>query len=309
MKIVRHPQETSGSLVATIGMFDGVHRGHLSLIQAVQTEANRTGRASAIVTFKNHPREIIYPECKTPLLTSFEERMARLSQTGIDTAIVLDFTDKTAHLSARDFLSFLTTRYNVKGLIVGYDHRFGHNRSEGFEQYCTYAKEFHMEIRQASPYLIDNDAVSSSAIRDALSAGNIKRANAMLGYRYTLAGNVIDGHQLGRTLGFPTANLQPDDNRKLLPAVGVYAVMATLPDGSKYGGMMNIGQRPTVSGDDDISVETHLFGFNGNLYGKHLSIDLIDFMRSEQKYASIDDLRKHLQQDASTARRLLQECG
>ena len=307
MKIVHYPQESTCPLFATIGMFDGVHRGHLSLIRSVQTEASLIGAASAVVTFKRHPREILHPDSRMPLLTTFDERMELLSLAGIDYAIVLDFTTEIAHLSAHDFLALLAENYHVKGLIIGYDHRFGHNRSEGFDEYCTYAKKYCMKIMQTPPYRIGNETISSSAIREALSSGNIRLANEMLGYNYTLEGTVTNGHRLGRILGFPTANLLPDDNCKLLPAVGAYVVKATLPDGSEYGGMMNIGQRPTVSGDSCISIETHLFDFNDNLYGKHLSIAIIDFMRHEQKYASINDLQEQLQQDAATALRLLKE--
>ncbi len=306
MKIVDSPQANDKPLFATIGMFDGVHCGHLALIRSVRSEAEQAGALSAVVTFKTHPREVLRPESRLHLLTTFDERMERLSEAGIDRAIVLDFTEETARLTAREFIAFLAERYGVRGLVVGYDHRFGHNRREGFADYCRYAREFDMEMKQALPYRLGSETVSSSAIRQALAAGEIDRANKMLGYAYRLTGRVIDGHRLGRTLGFPTANLLPDDNRKLLPARGVYAVRATLPDGQELEGMMNIGERPTVAGDNDLTVETHLFDFAGDLYGKHLSIALTHYMRKEQKYDSLDDLRRHLQQDAETARRLLQ---
>lgn len=307
MKIIDNDlQAKDKPMVATIGMFDGVHCGHLSLIRSVQSEAERRGALSAVVTFKTHPREVLRPESRLPLLTTFDERMERLTAAGIERAIVIDFTEETARMTAREFIAFLAERYGVKGLVVGYDHRFGHNRSEGFADYCRYARDYGMEMKQALPYRMDGEAVSSSAIRAALASGETEKANKMLGYAYRLTGRVVGGHRLGRTLGFPTANLLPDDNRKLLPARGVYAVKATLPDGQEHGGMMNIGERPTVAGEKSLSVETHLFDFTGDLYGKHLSIALTHYMRKERKYGSIEELQRHLQQDAETARLLLQ---
>ncbi len=305
MKIITSPEKPTQPLFATIGMFDGVHLGHRDLIGHVRACAADTGMASAVVTFRKHPRTLLRSDNPISLLTTYEERMQHLEATGVDYVILLDFTPHLAALSARDFLSLLSREYGVQGLVVGYDHRFGHNRSEGFDQYHAYGEALGMVVTAALPFYLNGETVSSSTIRYALLHGKIEQASTMLGYRYQLTGNVVEGHQLGRSIGFPTANIAIDCPEKLLPAIGVYAVMALLPDGKRCEGMMNIGCRPTVSGDGCLSVEVHLLGYNGSLYGKELTIELVAYMRGEVRYNSVDELRLHLQADATEARRIL----
>lgn len=305
MNIIYRPQEIKKPLYAAIGMFDGVHRGHRSLIDIVREKAHIIGTDSAVITFREHPREILHPETHIPLLSTFDERMQRLEAAGLDYAIVFDFTPQIARLSARDFLALLAEKYALKGLVIGYDHRFGHNRSDGINEYKAYGQEFGIEVIQAAPFLINGYTVSSSAIREALMQREVSKANLMLGYRFPLSGCVVDGHRIGRSLGFPTANVQFFGSNKLLPPVGVYAVTATLSDGSRHNGMMNIGYRPTIDGDHRLSVEAHLFDFNGNLYGQNITIALVDYIRDERKYESLDELRTHLIHDAEEARRII----
>lgn len=305
MNIIYRPQEIERPLFAAIGMFDGVHLGHRSLIDIVREKSHTIGSSSAVITFREHPREILHPETHIPLLSTFDERMRLLESAGLDNAIVFDFTPEIASLSAHDFLALLAEKYALKGLVIGYDHRFGHNRSDGINEYKAYGQEFGIEVIQASPFLIEGYTVSSSAIREALMQREVAKANLMLGYRFPLSGCVVDGQHIGRSLGFPTANIQFAGHNKLLPPVGVYAVTATLPDGTRYNGMMNIGYRSTIEGDHRLSVEAHLFDFSGNLYGQEITIALVDYIRDERKYDSLDELRTHLVHDAHEARRIL----
>lgn len=305
MIIIDRPHKIDMPIIATIGMFDGVHLGHRSLIAFVQENARKRGVPTAVITFATHPREVLRPNDMMPLLNTFDERMQHLAETGIDYAIVLEFSQELAQKSAYEFISLLHECYNVQALCIGYDHRFGHNRSEGFAEYCRHGQEIGVEIIEAKPFVIEQGTISSSATRKALMAGDIYKASAMLGYHYTLAGKVVEGSQIGRTIGFPTANIAPNDTHKLLPAIGAYAVRVTLDDGNSYGGMLNIGQRPTIAGNNHLSIEVHLFDFWGNLYGHNISIEFIAYLRQEKRFDSLDDLKNMLQNDAKTAQHIL----
>ena len=305
MNIIRQPHKIEQPIVATIGMFDGVHLGHRSLIAHVQQIARERGMKTGVITFATHPREVLHPEITMPLLTGYDERMAHLEHTGIDNAIVLDFSSELAQKSAREFITLLHDHYNVTILCVGYDHRFGHNRSEGFADYCKHGRAIGVEIIEAKPFIITEGTISSSAVRRALNANDIATANAMLGYNYTIKGTVVDGHKIGRTIGFPTANITPIDHHKLLPAKGVYAIRAHLDDKSTYNGMLNIGQRPTLSGDSTLTIEANLFDFASDLYGQDISIEFISFLRHEIRFNTLDDLKNALHNDAMKAREIL----
>ena len=305
MNIVVQPHKIERPVVATIGMFDGVHLGHRSLISHVEQIAHCKGMDTAVITFASHPREVLRPDTVMPLLTDYDERMALLAESGIDHAIVLNFSPELAQKSAREFISLLHDSYNVRVLCIGYDHRFGHNRSEGFADYCKYGQEIGVEIIEAKPFIIAEGTISSSAVRRALNAHDIATANAMLGYNYTLRGSVVGGHKIGRSIGFPTANIAPSDHHKLLPAKGVYAIRATLDSGHTYGGMLNIGERPTIGGNNTLSIEANLFDFAGDLYGQKIAIEFIAFLRYEARFGSLDELKKALESDALEAQKLL----
>ena len=292
--------------VATIGMFDGVHRGHLSLIRQVSDIAVDRGLGKSVVTFLSHPRQVLHPDYKMSLLNSFDERMKHLEETGVDYAVVLDFTPALAQLTAREFITMLHNTYNIQVLCIGYDHRFGHNRSEGFDDYYRYGKEFGMEIIQAQELDNNGCTMSSSAIRKALVAGDVKAANEMLGYNYNIVGTVVGGHRIGRKMGYPTANIAPCDTSKLIPANGVYVVKATLPDGTCHGGVMNIGIRPTIQGDNSLSLEVHLFDFEGDIYNTLLRVEFVDHLREEKQFDSLDTLRQAIANDTRAARNILQ---
>ena len=275
-------------LFAALGVFDGVHRGHRAVIARVESEAAARGLSSAVITFRAHPQQVLRPQVPFRMLTSPEERETLLRQTGIDRVIFLDFTREMSLLSAFDFLQILSSHYQVKGLIIGYDHRFGHNRAEGFDDYVKYGQRLGMEILHADELVTDAGPVSSSIIRKLLVEGDLTTANHLLSYPYTLHGKVVNGFHVGRELGFPTANIDIDYPDKLIPANGVYAARIVLPDGNRYNGMLNIGNRPTLNRPNDYSIEANLFDFSGNLYGQ--SVRLVPGRRTHTLHASRTDL-------------------
>lgn len=299
-----YPQQP---LFAALGVFDGVHRGHRAVIARVESEAAARGLSSAVITFRAHPQQVLRPQVPFRMLTSPEERETLLRQTGIDRVIFLDFTREMSLLSAFDFLQILSSHYRVKGLIIGYDHRFGHNRAEGFDDYVKYGQRLGMEILHADELVTDAGPVSSSIIRELLIKGDLTTANHLLSYPYTLHGKVVNGFHVGRELGFPTANIDIDYLDKLIPANGVYAARIVLPDGNRYNGMLNIGNRPTLNRPNDYSIEANLFDFSGNLYGLSLAVELIRYMRPEQTFADITALRAQLVADEAAIRKILSE--
>lgn len=282
--------------VATIGFFDGVHCGHRFLIQQVRDEAVRRGMRSMLVTFTQHPARVLRPEVELHLLTTTDEKMQLLRETGIDDVQMLPFTPQLAALSAREFMErVLRDRFNVRTLVIGYDHRFGHNRAEDFEDYVKIGNEIGMDVVRARE--LDGIHVSSSAIRRALSEGRVEDAAAMLGRPYTLGGTVVRGHHVGTDLGFPTANLRLDDPDKLIPMNGAYAVEVCIGTGRVVQGMLNIGTRPTLDNGTDRSIEVHLFDFHEDIYEQHMEIHFLRFIRNEKKFDTVVELQKQLQAD------------
>lgn len=291
--------------MATIGFFDGVHRGHCFLLSQVLQEASKRGLASSAVTFPVHPRKVVQPDFHPQLLATCSEKVELLGTSGLDYCIMLDFTPTLAAFSARQFMAMLKERYNVQALLVGYDHRFGHNRSEGFDDYYRYGRELGVEVLRAEACSYNDElVVSSSAIRRFLQSGRVEEAAVCLGYRYSLAGEVVEGYRVGRTLGFPTANLRVSDPDKLIPAEGVYAVRVLL-EGQTYGGMLCIGNRPTLDNGTNVSIEVHIFQFSGNAYHLPMRIEFVAYMRPEQRFDSLDALVEQLRKDEQAARQTL----
>ena len=285
-------------LVATIGFFDGVHRGHRFLIDRVIEEAQRSGMLSAVITFDRHPREVLQTDYQPDLLSTLDEKLLLISKTHVDNTVVLHFDASLAALTAHDFMrDVLQGELKVRKLIIGYDNRFGHNRSEGFDDYVRYGKELGIEVIRADAFLPDDVRVSSSVIRTCLREGRVEDANRLLGYDYTIGSRIVSGYQNGRKMGFPTANLDVTRCQQLLPASGVYAVLVRLKDSVGWKrGMMNIGHRPTFNGTTT-SMEVNLFNFSGNLYGQELLVSFISKIRDERKFDSIDALAEQLQHD------------
>ena len=286
--------------VATIGFFDGVHRGHQHLLRQVLEVAHQRHMASLVVTFFQQPRHVVTHETdRFFLLTTTNEKLHLLQQAGSDHCEVMEFTPELALMTAHDFMQLLHDKYGVSALVIGYDHRFGHNRSEGFDDYVRYGKQLGIEVLQATQF----PAVSSTKIRELLLEGDLEAANQILGYRYMLEGQVVNGFHIGHTMGFPTANLQVAPE-KLIPADGVYAVMVEL-DGEQHQGMLNIGTRPTLANSDERSIEVHIFDFHDNIYDKELRLSLVKRTRGEVRFASKEQLILQLQQDAAEIKTIL----
>ena len=279
--------------VATIGMFDGVHRGHQFVLQHVVEEARQRGLLSMAITFDKTG-----PETLTPLA----QKRISLMKTGIDRIEVLTFDDALKQMTARQFMQqVLRDQYGVKVLLTGYDNRFGHNRLEGFDDYVRYGKELGIEVKQ----LPAAGEISSSIIRQLVADGDVSKADELLGHPYTIAGSVEHGEHIGTKLGYPTANIVVDDQCQLVPAAGVYAVKIRKENSVEWKhGMMNIGTRPTFDGQRQ-TLEVNVFRLKENLYGQQLQVAFIERLRGEQRFDSIEALKEQLRQDAIEAERIL----
>ncbi len=299
-----------GPCVGTIGFFDGVHRGHRHLIKQVREIAAANGMESMVITFDRHPREVLHSDFQPRLLSTFGEKKELLAQTGVDNCVVLPFDETMAALSARDFMSdVLCGQLGLKALITGYDNRFGHNRSEGFGDYVAYGREMGLDVRQGDVFVLNGVNVSSSVIRSFLQEGEVEMARRCLGYPYTLSGHVVSGEHVGCSIGFPTANLEPDDNRKLIPASGVYAVtVAFAGDAGLYRGMMNIGTRPTFDGTRQ-TIEIHIFGFSGDVYGMSMGVSFVKRLREERRFRDVDELVRQLNKDKEMTEEIFRDSG
>ena len=280
--------------IATIGFFDGVHRGHRFLFAQLQEYAKLLHLTPAIYTFSKHPKQILTGESPA-MLTTNTERKALLEQYG--EVYFLDFAE-VQHLTAEQFMCYLKEQEGVETLLMGYDHHFGSDRLKGFHEYERIARKFGLHIERAHECLVDSIPVSSSRIRKLLAAAQIDQVNRLLGYTYSVSGVVEHGNAIGATLGFPTANIRLN-SAKQLPASGVYSVVAQV-NGVEYKALANIGTNPTV-GNDHLSLEVHLLDFQGNLYDQPLTISFLSFLREEKKFASLDELKKQITEDIREA--------
>ncbi|MDU1889207.1 MAG: riboflavin biosynthesis protein RibF [Dysgonomonas sp.] len=282
-------------LVATIGFFDGVHTGHRFLIEQVKQIAKEKKLPSAVITFPIHPRKVLQKDYQPALLCSFEEKKERLASTGIDYCVCLDFTVEISQLSAYDFMqNILKEKLSVDTLVIGYDHRFGYNRKDGFHEYKQYGEQIGIHVIEAKELPFEH--VSSSRIRQLLSEGNVRKAAELLSYNYTISGKIVEGFKVGRTIGFPTANIQIWETYKVVPALGVYAVFAYI-NKVKYDGMLYIGNRPTLQNGNNISIEVNIFDFDGDLYNKELTVEFLEFIRPDEKFKDIETLKEHIRRD------------
>ena len=293
--------------VATIGFFDGVHKGHQFLLHQVMEEAKKLGGTAMCVTFDCAPRMVVEQtkgrELSMQLLTTQTEKTLLLHQVGIEDVKMLHFTPEMVKMSAYVFMDkVLKQTMDVGVLVIGYDHRFGHNREEGFEDYVRYGEKLGIRVVQAQAYEEDFITISSSLIRETLLQGRIADSRKLLGYDYFIDGVVVNGFKVGRKLGYPTANIEVP-TEKLIPCDGVYVVKAEL-EGRMFGGMLNIGWRPTFNGNRR-TIEVNLFDFDGNIYSEHITLRFIDFLRPEQKFESPEALIRQLAIDEQKARKVL----
>ena len=308
MKTIYLDEDSAGFMpsVATIGFFDGVHLGHKHLLNRVSSLAKETpGLCSMAITFDTHPRKVVASDYQPRLITTTEEKLKLLSLTDIDVCVVLRFTPEMASMTAFDFMQqVLLRRLRVHTLVMGYDNRFGHNRDEGFEQYVEYGRQMGMQVSKGDTYVLNQIYVSSSVIRNMLIKGMVDEAAQCLGRSYFISGTVVHGEGVGHTIGFPTANLQIDDD-KLLPLSGAYAVRVHVGGITTiYNGMMNIGHRPTYHGKHR-TLEVHIFDFDTNIYGRRVTVDFVRRLRDEVKFTSPSKLTAQLNQDREAALFLL----
>jgi riboflavin kinase / FMN adenylyltransferase len=290
--------KTVKNSVVTTGTFDGVHEGHQIIINRLKQIASEIDGETVLLTFNPHPRMVLFPENKDlKLLNTLDEKIEKLEKAGIDHLIIHPFNKEFSQLSSLDFVrNILVNQFSTKKLVIGYNHRFGKNREGSFKHLKEFGYTYGFEVEEIPAQEVDNVNVSSTKIREALTQGNIKLANNFLGYAYNLVGTVVHGEKIGRTLGFPTANIVVDDKLKLIPAVGVYFVEVDFME-KKYKGMLNIGNKPTLNRHLDRSLELHILEFENEIYDQKISVSFIDKIREEVKFDSLEELKKQLEVD------------
>lgn len=287
---------SSKKTIVTIGTFDGVHIGHNQILQKIVQDAKNCDCESLVLTFFPHPRMILQDNTEVKLLNTIAEKSMLIKNIGIDNLIIHPFDKEFSRLTAEEFVkTILVEKFNIQKIIIGYDHRFGRNRTADIDDLIIFSKQFGFEVEQILAQQIDEISVSSTKIRTAILEGDITLANNYLGYNYSFSGNVVKGKQLGRTIGFPTANINIDEEYKLIPKNGVYIVKSIISEKTIYG-MMNIGTRPTVNGLNQ-TVEVFFIDFDSNLYEQKITIEILDFIREEQKFDSLDLLKNQIEID------------
>ncbi|VXB38734.1 Riboflavin kinase / FMN adenylyltransferase [Flavobacterium sp. 9AF] len=287
---------STAKTIVTIGTFDGVHIGHKKVLKKLQTIAKEKNAESTILTFFPHPRMVLQQDLNIKLLNTIEEKKELLSKYDIDNLIIHPFDKTFSRLTAEEFVkNILVDQLNICSIIIGYDHRFGRNRTATISDLIDFGIKYNFDVNQITAKEIDEITVSSTKIRNALLEGNIQIANDFLGYPYSLNGTVIEGKKIGRTINFPTANINVKEEYKLIPQNGVYIVSVEV-DKVTFFGMMNIGNNPTVTSTFQ-SIEVHIFDFNEDIYGKQITIHFLERIRNENKFNSLDDLKSQLEKD------------
>ena len=291
--------------VVTSGTFDGVHLGHQKILKRLNEVAELTNGESVVITFYPHPRSVISPDNQiVKLLSTLEEKIELLEKSGVDNLLIIPFTREFSELSSEEFIQkILIDTIGTKTLVIGYDHRFGKNREGGFDYLKLNKEKYGFQIEEISRQDIENVGVSSSKIRKALQEGDVPSADHFLGRNYSLSGVIVKGKQLGRTIGFPTANIQVREIAKLIPLDGVYAVKVYYKD-EAFGGMLNIGNRPTVDGTFQ-TVEVNIFDFDQEIYGEKLTVEFLQKIRNEQKFNGLDELKAQIAKDKITCEEIL----
>lgn len=292
--------------VVTSGTFDGVHIGHQKILSRLKKIAKSTNGETVLITYWPHPRLVLGSDSSIKLITAFEEKIKLLRRFGLDHLIIINFTKEFAKTTSSNFIkNIIVDGIGTKTLVIGYDHRFGHNREGSFEALSANSDKYGFTVEEIPQQEIHHIAVSSTKIRNHLSQGEIHISNEYLGYPHCLHGKVVKGNQLGRKLGFPTANIKVNSELKLIPSLGSYAVKVELDD-IEFNGMLNIGTRPTVNGSaSTLTIEVNIFNFDKNIYGTEITVKFIKLIRKEEKFDSLEALKGQLMLDKKTAQKIL----
>ena len=290
--------------IVTLGTFDGMHIGHQAILNKLKLQKKIYGYETLVLTFFPHPRMVLKTDHQISLLNTIDERIKLIDHFGIDHLVVQEFTQDFANLSAEEFVkTVLVDQFNIGKIIIGYDHRFGKNRSADIHDLIEFGKKYHFDVEQISAEELNDVSVSSTKIRNALNVGNVALAKTYLGYPYMVSGKVVSGKQLGRTIGYPTANIQVAEDYKLIPAIGVYVVGVTVK-GDDYYGMLSVGTNPTVGGTEK-TVEVYIFDFNDTIYDEEITVRFLTKIRDEEHFGSIDLLIEALKNDEVFSRNFL----
>lgn len=297
--------------VLTIGTFDGVHLGHQEIINQLNEEAKKVGGESVLFTFYPHPRMVLFPDSHgLKLIQTQVEKLEKLERIGLQNVIVHPFTKEFSRLSATEFVrDYLVNKLNVKTIVIGYDHQFGKNREGTLELLQELAPIYGFNVIEIGAEDINDVNVSSTKIRKAVKAGEIEKANSFLGDYFELGGQVVHGKELGRSIGFPTANISIDNDIKLLPKNGVYAVRVMLENSAEFFGVLNIGTRPSVDSSDKISVEVYILDFDQEIYGQYITLKMLKFVRNEKNYENLSNLKSQIAKDEKLVRSWIDQFG
>ncbi|WP_119793383.1 bifunctional riboflavin kinase/FAD synthetase [Flavobacterium anhuiense] len=288
--------QSTKKTILTLGTFDGVHIGHKKILERITQNTENGKYESLVLTFFPHPRMVLQEKSEIRLLNTIDEKIKLLEATGIENLVVHPFNESFSRLTAEEFVrTILVEKFQIQKIIIGHDHRFGRNRTANIDDLIAFGIEYGFEVEQISAEEIQDVSVSSTKIRKALNEGNMTLANEYLGYSYFLNGTIVKGKQLGRTIGFPTANIHIEEDYKLIPKIGVYVVRAVVNNETVFG-MMNIGFNPTVNGEKQ-TIEVHLFNFDKDIYDQNIEVSLLHYIREEQKFSSVDALKAQLDQD------------
>jgi len=299
-----------GEGIVTIGTFDGVHFGHQRILTRLNELKTEQNQKTIVFTFNPHPRKVLFPEqTDLQMLTSRAEKLKLIESLGTDIVIEFPFSLEFSQIEPLDFISeILVKKLHVKKLVIGYDHKFGKNREGNLQTFKEQATKYNYTVEEIPAQEIDDINISSTKIRKALFDGSIKEATKYLGYFYPLQGKVVEGKKLGRTIGYPTANIQLFDKEKLIPKTGVYLTRVEV-NGGDYYGMMNIGFNPTTDSDNKLKLEVNIFNFDKDIYGKEIDVKLIERIRDEEKFNSIEELKNKIKSDETICKQLIQQIG
>lgn len=293
--------------ILTIGTFDGVHLGHRRILSRLSELKAQTGLITVVLTFEPHPRKVLFPKDDIRLITTVDEKLQLLESSDVDVTVVYPFSRAFSMLDTNEYIEdVLCRKLNMRHLVIGYDHRFGRDRRGDIHSLREYSARLGYTVEEISAHDIDQIVVSSSKIRKALEEGDVERAADFLGHHFFMNGQVVKGKQLGRTLGYPTANLKLNDPAKILPATGVYLVETEL-DGQRRYGMMSVGKNPTTDHDDSLKLEVHIFGFNSDIYYRVLRVSFLKRLRDEEKFSGLEALQEALARDQEMSFRLIEQ--